>query len=250
MNTDLSLKKSDLDTGFTGRKTGKLTFIKEKHFICIAAFIAASLAACLSIMSGCANHSRFPIASKLSGWSYYLEDPEAKQEDTWWIEDGILVCSGTPRGYLYTDDSFRDFTMTLKWRWPDEESAGKGGILIDAVSEHKIWPKSLEAQINANDAGDFWALDGYKVIGAISRTEKLTHEEYGELIHINKIAPAENLPGKWNTYKIIAKGTTVILIINDQLVNRATRVNASGGKICITSEGTPIEFKDIKIVPE
>lgn len=212
--------------------------------------IFASVLTLLLVITGCAKQSLSPIRDNLSGWSCYLEEADAKQQDTWKIEDGILVCTGNPLGYLYTDDSYSDFIMTLQWRWPDEKSAGKGGVLIDTTGENKIWPKSLEAQINADSAGDFWALDGYELKGPPERTKSISHEQYGELVNVTKITPAENPAGQWNSYKIIARGTTVTLMINDQLVNKATRKNTSGGKICITSEGTGIEFRNIKITPK
>lgn len=223
-----------------------------------------SLVALCLLISGCGKVSLSPIKDNLSGWSCYFDKFEpyqqkiaeiedgilvSKQRDTWKIKDGVLICSGKPLGYLYTNDSYSDFTLTLQWRWPDEKSPGKGGVLIDTTGANKIWPKSLEAQINANSAGDFWALDGYELTGPPERTKSLSHKEYGQLVNISKITPAENPPGQWNSYKIIAKGKTVTLIINDKLVNKAARTNTSGGKICITSEGTAIEFKNIKILP-
>jgi hypothetical protein len=208
-----------------------------------------SVTLCL-LINGCGQVGQTPIEGNLSGWSFYSENPYAKQRDTWSIADGVLICSGTPRGYLYTNESYRDFTMTLDWRWADEKSAGKGGVLIDTTGEHNIWPKSLEAQINADSAGDFWALDGYELVGATDRMKSLSHPEYGELINVSKMEVAENPAGKWNSYKIIADGADVTLTINGQVVNKATRTNKTGGKICITSEGTGIEFKDIKIAPK
>ena len=201
---------------------------------------------CLLVV-GCASTTRNPIQENLSGWSCHLEDPGAKQQDTWRIEAGVLKCTGNPKGYLYTTDSYTDFVLTLQWRWPDEKSAGKGGILIDMTGDHKIWPKSLEAQINANEAGDFWALDGYEVAGSPERTKSIDHKQFGKLIHVGKTEAAENPAGQWNSYKIIAEGSTVTLIVNDRLVNKGTRPPAAGGRICITSEGTPICFKNIRI---
>jgi hypothetical protein len=235
-----------------------------------------SVALCF-LINGCGQVNQSPIDNNLSGWScyledavairqgkayavedgslvcnryYYFEDADDKQQVVWKIEDGMLVCSGTPRGYLYTNESYRDFTLTLQWRWPDEKSAGKGGVLIDMTGVYKIWPKSLEAQINADSAGDFWALDGYELVGATDRMKSLSHPEYGELINVSKMEAAENPAGQWNSYKIVADGANVTLIVNGQVVNKATRTNKTGGKICITSEGTGIEFKDIKISPK
>jgi hypothetical protein len=208
------------------------------------AAIAAIL--CLLVL-GCAGTSRNPIGENLSGWACYLEDAGAKQQDTWLIEDGVLKCTGNPKGYLYTRDDYTDFVLTLQWRWPDEKSAGKGGVLFDMTGDHKIWPKSLEAQINAGGAGDFWALDGYAVSGASERTKSLDHDQFGKLTNIRKTEAAEKPAGQWNSYKIIAEGSTVTLIVNDRLVNKGTRSHKTGGRICITSEGTPICFRNIRL---
>ncbi|MDW8107200.1 MAG: DUF1080 domain-containing protein, partial [Armatimonadota bacterium] len=43
----------------------------------------------------------------LSGWKAYLADPNAKMEDVWRVEDGILICKGTPLGYLYTENDYK-----------------------------------------------------------------------------------------------------------------------------------------------
>jgi hypothetical protein len=39
----------------------------------------------------------------LTGWKAYLADPNAKMEDVWRVEDGILICKGEPLGYIYTE---------------------------------------------------------------------------------------------------------------------------------------------------
>ena len=51
------------------------------------------------------------------------------------------------------------------------------------------------------------------------------------------------------SYEIIAKGDTVTLIINGQQTNRATGCDLSPGRICLTSEGSEIHFKNITLTP-
>ncbi|MDP6543978.1 MAG: DUF1080 domain-containing protein [Phycisphaerae bacterium] len=199
------------------------------------------------LLTGCANVALSPVEDNLSGWACYLEDPNARRQDTWTMKDGILKCTGNPKGYLYTEKSYKDFVLTLQWRWPDANSAGKGGVLIDTTGPNKIWPKSLEAQINATGAGDFWALNGYELSGAPERTKSFDNKQFGKLTHIAKTEAAEKPAGQWNSYKIIAEGPAVTLIVNDRIVNKATRSATASGKICITSEGTPIYLKNIRI---
>lgn len=91
-------------------------------------------------------------------WKPFSEKPETKMGEVWQLKDGVLSCKGTPKGGIYLDRDLADFTLTLEWRWPSEE--GKGGVLIRTTKPFKIWPKSLEAQINAGNAGDFWGSVG------------------------------------------------------------------------------------------
>jgi len=164
----------------------------------------------------------------------------------WRMEDGVLVCSGNPLGYLYTRQDYRDFTLKLEWRWP-EDKPGKGRVLIRMTGLHKIWPRSLEAQINAGGAGDFWGLDGYGLIGPVERMRSLESPQFGSLTNVKKTKDLEKPAGQWNTYEIIAEGDTVTLIINGEQVNKATGCDLDAGRICLTSEGSEIHFRNITL---
>ena len=81
--------------------------------------------------------------------------------------------------------------MTLEYRWPPKSKPGKGGVLIRMSGPDKIWPKSLEAQINWPDAGDFWGLDGYSLDGPAQRLKKLDHPQFGKLVNLKKTRTAD-----------------------------------------------------------
>ncbi|MHC4073474.1 MAG: 3-keto-disaccharide hydrolase [Planctomycetota bacterium] len=187
------------------------------------------------------------MSDSLETWASYLADPQAQMQDVWRVEDGVLICTGKPLGYLYTKKDYGDFVLKLQWRWPPEKDAGKGGVLIRMTGEHRIWPKSLEAQLNAGGAGDFWGLAGYGLSGPVERTRSLDHDEFGRLTNVKKTRALEKPPGQWNTYEIIAKGDTVTLIINGEEVNRATGCALEPGRICLTSEGSEIHFRNVAV---
>ncbi len=213
--------------------------------------VSLILSACV-YCTGCTteqNHSTG--GSMLDGrlWSWYSSDPESQLQDVWTEEEGILVCSGTPLGYLYSKADFDDFLVTLEWRWPSEKEPGKAGVLLRMTGEHAVWPKSLEAQLNAGDAGDFWGLDGYELAGPADRTRTIDHDTFGNLTNLKKTQAVEKPPGQWNTYKIIAEGDTVTLVINGTEVNKATGCTPRSGKICLTSEGNEIHFRRVKVIP-
>lgn len=180
-------------------------------------------------------------------WRAFHEDPTAETDEVWQIGEDVIVCTGNPLGYLYTEQNFTDFVLRLEWRRPPEKKPGKGGVLIRATGQHKIWPKSLEAQLNAGGAGDFWGLDGYGLNGPDQRTQSLEHPRFGKLTHVQNAVDAEKPPGEWNTYQIIARGDVVTLILNGQEVNRATGCDVVPGKICLTSEGDEIHFRNVRL---
>ena len=185
----------------------------------------------------------------LAGWKSYHQDG-AKTADVWSIDDaGVLHCKGTPLGYLYTEKDYGSFVIELDYRWPPNAEPGKGGVLIRKTGPDKIWPKSLEAQINVGDAGDFWGLDGYRLDGPEDRKKSLEHPQFGRLTNLKKTAAVERPAGQWNHYKIIADGSTVTLEINGQIVNRATDCETAPGRILLTAEGSPIEFRNVRLSP-
>ncbi len=188
-------------------------------------------------------------SGELTGWKSFLEDPKAKTGDVWRLgPDGVLVCKGKPHGYLYTEKSYTDFTLTLEWRTPEGQKPGRGGILVRMTGPHKIWPKSLEAQLNAGDEGDFWGLDGYRLSGPADRRRVIETSPFGKLTNVRKTVAPVKAPGQWNRYEVIARGETVVLKINGQEVNRATGCDVVAGPVCLTAEGDEIHFRNVAIV--
>jgi len=182
-------------------------------------------------------------------WSFYSSESQTVMSDVWRIEDGVLICKGSPLGYIYSTEDFTNFVLKLEWRWPAEKEPGKAGVLLRMTGENKIWPTSLEAQLNADAAGDFWGLDGYELSGPADRMNSLTHDKFGKLIHVKKTQDREKAAGQWNTYEIRARGDTVTLLINGVQVNQATDCDVDPGRICLTSEGSEIHFRNITLTP-
>ncbi len=214
----------------------------------ITTFLIA-IALCLSI-TGCSEQlasSKTINLTNLDAWNFFSQEPDNKISDVWQINDNVLVCAGTPLGYIYTKDSYTDFTLKLQWRWPEGKEPGKGGVLIRTTGNNIIWPKSLEAQINAGSAGDFWGLDGYSLASPTEETTPIENEKFGTLTNVKKKASMEKPAGQWNSYEIIANGQTVTLIINGKKVNTAIQCDLDAGTICLTSEGNEIHFKNIEL---
>lgn len=213
----------------------------------IASFLVLSFALA---SFGSADPEREDLLAKPleASWKSFSEDPGTKLADVWQVKDGVLVCKGTPKGGIYLDRDLTNFTLRLEWRWPGEGKAGKGGVLLRTVAPWKIWPKSLEAQINAGQAGDFWGLAGFSLEGPAERIKKLDHEQFGKLTNLARTATVEKPDSQWNQYEIVAAGPVVTLKINGKVVNKATNCDVHPGKICLTAEGSAIEFRNVRLI--
>ena len=49
----------------------------------------------------------------LTGWTFFLNDPEAKMSDVWSVKDGLMICEGEPMGYIRTKKKFKNFKLSV-----------------------------------------------------------------------------------------------------------------------------------------
>ncbi len=177
----------------------------------------------------------------LDGWTFFLEDPKAKMEDVWSVKDGVVHCKGHPIGYLRTTEDFTDYVCTVEWRFDPALGAGNSGVLLRMTGADKVWPKSVESQLNSGDAGDIWNIDEVSMQVDPSRTQGR---------RTVKLQPSSEKPlGEWNRYVITLDGGELTLEVNGVKQNEAHWVERVPGKICLQSEGAPIEFRKVEIVP-
>lgn len=177
----------------------------------------------------------------LAGWTYHLNKPDVKMDDVWSVEDGVLRCKGQPAGYLLTKkNDFENYVLELEWRWP--EKGGNNGVLVHVTEPGAlgVWPKSLEVQLADKEAGDFW------VIGTTIEIDK-PEGRIKDRRHINLSDGDEKPLGKWNKMEITCRGDEVLVKVNGKLVNHAKKVSQTKGAIALQSEGTPIEYRNVKL---
>ena len=95
------------------------------------------------------------------------------------VKDGKLVSLGIPRGHLITDSEFSNYKLQLEYRFPGDP--GNCGVLVHASTPralYKMFPKSIEIQMNSGHAGDFWCIvEDIKVPNMVERRGK--KEEWG-----------------------------------------------------------------------
>ena len=184
------------------------------------------------------------------GWKSFHETPGVRTADVWRLQpDGVLVGKGTPRGYLYTERDYQDFSLQFEWRYPPGATNSNGGVLVRMTGEHGIWPRCLEFQLNQKQAGDFWAIRGYEFTGPPEQLQVMTNAAFGVLRHLKRQADQEKPVGEWNQFEGLVDGAIVIQKVNGTVVNRATGCDVVPGRILITAEGQEIEFRNVRLMP-
>lgn len=189
-----------------------------------------------------ADEVRLFNGENLEGWACDTLDESKSIDDIWSVADGVLRCTGKPPAVLRTEREYGDYQLTLQWRWP--ERGGNSGLLVHCSKprELAIWPRSLEVQLGSGHAGDFW------VIGTEIDVPDESSRVQGRR-HLNLSDDSEKPIGEWNKMKVVCRGGDVTVHINGELVNEGTNSTATSGAICLQSEGTPVEFREIVLIP-
>lgn len=172
------------------------------------------------------------------GWKLFLPGANADPAATWNVKEGIVHCTGKPAGYMRTTKTYENYVLHLEWRFPEE--GGNSGVLLHVQEPDEVWPKSIEAQLMSENAGDFWVIGG------------TTFKEHGgkdDRRVVKKAASSEKPLGEWNHYKIVCRGDTIRVFVNGVLQNKATQCSVTSGYIGLQSEGVPIEFRNIYLEP-
>jgi hypothetical protein len=183
----------------------------------------------------------------LTGWTHYLWDSQARAEDTatpmsavWSVRDGVLYCTGKPTGYIRTVKEYSNYKLSLEWRWPEGTTRGNNGVLVHTSTPNALgqWPKSIEVQLASGNAGDFWVIGTTLEVPDVENRRK-------DRRHLNLTDGSEKPFGEWNKMEITAKGDEIIVHVNGDLVNHATKCSVTRGAISLQSEGAPAEFRNI-----
>jgi hypothetical protein len=178
-----------------------------------------------------------------AGWEMFTADETVDAKSIWSIQDGVMHCKGIPTGYIRTTEDYDNYILTLEWRWVKEP--GNSGVLLHAQLPDQVWPNCVECQLKTGNAGDFVLIGP----GSITvNNEKHTNTERFHII-AKRQESNEASPGEWNHYKIVCKENTITCWVNDVLQNEGSETTLSSGKICLQSEGAPIEFRNIVLKP-
>ena len=186
----------------------------------------------------------------LDGWTPF--SPAKKQgkdipptdAKVWSVQDGVIHCEGKPSGYLRTNKDYADYQLHLEWRWVGKPT--NSGVLLHKTGPDVLWPTSVEAQVMHENAGDFYLIN----LSSLFVNGKQLGPVVKPYLRAKKLEPSsENPPGEWNRYDIVCEGDSIRLTVNGVLQNKGTGAKPSSGAICLQSEGSPIQFRNIYLKP-
>lgn len=194
----------------------------------------------------------------LAGWEADVpaRDTDESAPDSFIIKDGLLVSLGKPEGHLLTTASYRDYRLEAEYRFPG--TGGNCGILIHASRPralYKMFPQSIEVQMESGNAGDFWVIqEDIEVPQMLERRPREQGQNWGggegdSRRILNLTDDSEQPLGQWNNMVIEARARNVTVWVNGDMVNQGFASTADRGKIAIQAERTEVEFRKLQIGP-
>lgn len=208
------------------------------------------------IIAACSREETISLINgeNLEGWHIDVPamDNNPDTINPFIVRDGMLVSLGTPGGHIITDEVFSNYRLVAEYRFAGKP--GNCGILVHASTPRDLYgmfPKSLEVQLQHEQAGDFWCIqEDIKVDNMVER--RGPEEEWGgsegKRRHIENLTDgSENPAGEWNTMIIECKGDEITVWVNDDLVNHGYECTATEGQIAIQAEGSEVEFRRLDL---
>lgn len=173
----------------------------------------------------------------LSGWKAIIAG-KGDADKTFKVDDGVIIVSGNPAGYFYTDKSYKNYVLRYDWRFKrpkglsdDEKFGGNSGLLVHITGKHTIWPKCVEVQGENRTHANIFAIGGAK--GSFKFNQ-------AALKKVRKPV------GDWNTTEVICKDGAITAKVNGAEISTG-KGNLTEGPFGFQSEGAEIHFKNIKI---
>lgn len=184
-------------------------------------------------------------------------DPE-----TWTWEGGILHDTGTPVGVLRSAKPYTNFELVARWKhlkpggnsgifvWASDESLKdlkpgqlpRGGIEVQ-ILDHG-YAEQYEKQTGKK--GDWFTTNGDIFPVGTSKMKPFPPLSPDG----SRSFPTKNLSkgvNEWNHYYVRCINGEVRLWVNGEEVSGGTDCQPRSGYFCLEAEGSPIDFKEIRI---
>ena len=201
------------------------------------------------------------------GWRPLLEAdfvPVNGDPDTWTFHDGTAEIhdKGTPVGVIRTAKPVRNFELVVEWR--HLKSAGNSGVFVwvpekalEGLKPGHLPAGGIEVQIldhgyaeqyqkRSGKKGDWFTTNGDVFAVGTSKMKPFPPLSPDG----SRSFPTKNLSlglDQWNHYYVRGVNGEVRLWVNGEEVSGGSDCKPASGFLCLESEGSPVEFKEIRL---
>lgn len=224
-----------------------------------------------------------------AGFTTWLKKSETKDPDkVFQLDRGILRCGDEDMGYVATLQSFKDYHLSVEYRWgrrnPHDKFVRNSGILLHGVgpdgSQNGVWMTSIECQLAQGCEGDLilikgksaegtpypatitsntvvatdgktrWQPDGVRTVYSGKQFWWSRHQpHFQELIDTRGEHDVASPLGEWTRVEAICRGPKITIKVNGTTVNECYDAKPAAGKILLQSEGHEVFFRNLEIRP-
>lgn len=185
--------------------------------------------------------------SDFTGWTFDVLDGSSP-ETIWQAKDGVLTAhgQGKAKSVIRTESLYADYELRLAWRWPADP--GNSGCLVHCSTprNRSVWPRSLEIQLQNGNAGDFVTI-GEEIEVPEARIPKVAPTSWEVRRRLNLTDGSERPAGDWNELRIEARDRSITVHVNGERVNQGWNCTTNAGAICLQSERSDVQFRNIRI---
>lgn len=164
--------------------------------------------------------------------------PFQGEENTWQEIEGVIVCSGDPKGYVYSNQPYRNFTWRADYRFApvqdeSKRSLANTGFMIHIQPPHRTWPRSLEVQ------GRWDEMCSIKSNGGVPDLQIQDDEAARQ--------SARQPVGEWNSVEIVSRDGRLSSTLNGQPICTSEAGELTEGLIGLQSELFEVHFRRLRI---
>ena len=178
----------------------------------------------------------------LTGWSNVNCAP-----NTFTARDGLIASTGVPTGILRTDRQYENFELEMEWR--HLRAGGNAGLFVwsaPITAPGTPFARAIEVQVLDGRNSESYTSHGdvFSIHGATFKPDR-PHPRGSE-----RCLPSERRAKpspEWNHYRVLCSNGVVQLAVNGKVVSGGTDSKPRKGYICLESEGSPAEFRNLRI---
>jgi hypothetical protein len=182
--------------------------------------------------------------------------------DTWTWTDGVIHCTGEPVGVIRTREPVANFELVAEWK--HLRPGGNSGIFVwapknalEGIKPGALPRGGIEVQVldhgyreqyekETGQKATWFTTDGDVFPVGSSRMKPFPPVSPDG----SRSFPAQRKSrgvGEWNHYYIRAINGEVRLWVNGEEVSGGNGCEPRSGFLCLESEGSPVEFRNLRI---